>query len=126
MNEMMRILNAYKIYYKSLDLWFNICRIDENDPACKDETEWQITWDPYNGGGKYITKYFRMNIVYHIMSKDEGMSCETLASIIFGDNDLFDELVRMVSLGLDYRSKYSFQNMSTDKYEDYDYDIKVL
>lgn len=122
MNEMMRILNAYRVYYNHFDLWFNICRVDNNDRA-ENETVWQITW---NNEKKYFTKYFRMDIVYPLVTEKEGMSCETLASIIFGDSNLFDELIRMITLGLDYRSKYTFQNMSTDKYEEYDYDITIL
>lgn len=122
MNEMMRILNAYRVYYKHFDLWFNICRIDDNDRA-ENETDWQITW---SNEKEYFTKYFQMYIVYPLVTKKEGMSCETLANIIFGDSYLFDELIRMVTLGLDYRSKYTFQNMTTDKNEEYDYDIKIL
>lgn len=122
MNEMMRILNAYRVYYKHFDLWFNICRIDDNDRA-ENETDWQITW---SNEKQYFTKCFRMDIVYPLVTEKEGMSCETLASIIFGDSYLFDELIRMVTLGLDYRSKYTFQNMTTDKHEEYDYDIKIL
>lgn len=122
MNEMMRILNAYRVYYNHFDLWFNICQVDNNDRS-ENETVWQITW---SNEKKYFTKYFRMDIVYPLVTEKEGMSCDTLARIIFGDSNLFDELVRMVTLGLDYRSKYTFQNMSTGKYEEYDYDITIL